>query len=102
MLRPGGILFVGDYPLQPDARNRERYRKFEEEPGTFGMFRTEGVVVRHHDMDRIYRLLLPFHILREERIRVRTMNGHEADVFQIAAGKREGRLSRVGDCPHVA
>ena len=90
LLRPGGILFISDYPLQSDERNRERYRKFEKELGTPGMFRTEGAVVRHHDMNRVYRLLSPFDILREERIRVRTMNGHEADVFQIVARKGAG------------
>jgi len=88
LLVPGGILFVSDYPLQSDERNRERYREFEKELGVFGMFRTESAVVRHHDMKRVSLLLSPFDILREETIRVRTMNGHEADVFQIVARKK--------------
>jgi len=93
LIRPGGVLLVSDYPLQSDERNRKRYREFEEELGTFGMFRTEGAVVRHHDMNRIYQLLSSFNILREEKIRVCTMNGHEADVFQIVGRMREGHFS---------
>ncbi len=93
LIRPGGVLFVSDYPLQSDERNRERYREFEEELGTFGMFRTEGAVVRHHDMNRIHRLFSRYDILQEEKIRVCTMNGHEADVFQVVARKRAGHFS---------
>jgi SAM-dependent methyltransferase len=87
LLRPGGIAFVSDYPLQPDSRNRKRYQEFEKEFGTFGMFRTEGAIFRHHDMKRILQLLSPFDILYQMNIRVSTMNGHESDIFQIVAQK---------------
>jgi SAM-dependent methyltransferase len=90
LLRPGGFIFVSDYPLQSDTRNQKRYKEFEKELGTFGLFCTEGAVVRHHDMQRIHQLLSPFNILRQEHIRVCTMNGHESDVFQIVAQKRNG------------
>jgi SAM-dependent methyltransferase len=88
LLRPGGIALVSDYPLQADARNQKRYREFEKELGVFGMFRTEGAVVRHHDMGRIRRLLSGFDVLWEQGIRVCTMNGNESDVFQMVARKR--------------
>lgn len=90
LLRPGGILFLSDYPLQADARNVNRYREYEKELGTYGVFRTEEAVVRHHAMRWIRRLLSDFALLREDRIRVCTMNGHESDVFQIVA-RRAGR-----------
>lgn len=89
LLRPGGIAFISDYPLQTDARNQKRYREFEKELGTFGIFRTESAVVRHFDMKRIYRLLSSFDVLWQDSIRVCTMNGNESDVFQIAARKKE-------------
>jgi SAM-dependent methyltransferase len=90
LLKPGGLVFLSDYPLQTDARNQQRYLAFEKEMGIYGMFRTEGAVVRHHDMQRIHELLSDFEILNQERIKVSTMNGSEADVFQITARKRAG------------
>jgi SAM-dependent methyltransferase len=88
LLRPGGIAFMSDYPLQTDVRNQNRYQEFEKEFGTFGIFRTESAVVRHFDMHRIYQLLSGFDIFWQDSIRVCTMNGNESDVFQIAARKK--------------
>ncbi|WP_051203072.1 class I SAM-dependent methyltransferase [Desulfovibrio aminophilus] len=88
LLAPGGLLFVSDYPLQRDERNRARYREFERELGTFGMFRTEGAVFRHHDMAWVRRLLAGFQVEWEREVAVRTMNGHESDVFQMMLRKK--------------
>jgi len=88
LLRPGGIVFVSDYPLQTDTRNRLRYQEFEKELGTYGMFRTEDAVVRHHDMNHIYKLLGNFDILWQKNMRVSTMNGNESDAFQIIGRKK--------------
>jgi len=88
VLRPGGILYVSDYPLQTDTRNQERYRAFAEVYGSFGVFRLpEGAILRHHDMRWIYELLDAFDLLHEDRLAVRTMNGNPAQVFQILARK---------------
>lgn len=89
LLRPGGVIFVSDYPLQSDDRNLKRYREFEKEFGAFGVFRAEGAIFRHHDMKRVRQLLSPFNILWQRDIRVCTMYGHESDVFQIVAQKPE-------------
>jgi SAM-dependent methyltransferase len=88
VLRPGGVFFMSDYPLQSDTRNQRRYREFTSELGMYGVFRlSDGAVVRHHDMGWIHRLLCEFEILGEESIRVSTMNGNAADIFQIFARK---------------
>ena len=89
VLAPGGILYVSDYPLQADQRNRARYDRFQEVFGTRGIFRlSDGGVVRHHHMTWIYALLSKFAIIQEKRIPVPTMNGNAADVFQVVAGKK--------------
>lgn len=89
ILRPGGILYVSDYPLQPDSRNQARYRKFQKAFGVFGVFRLpDGGVVRHHDRRWIHELLAPFEIIGENRAEVTTMNGNAARIFQILARKR--------------
>lgn len=89
VLRPGGILYVSDYPLQDDERNAARYRSFESEYQTYGVFRLpDGAVVRHHDPARIAALLGGFDTLREDRFPVTTMNGNPAQIFQVIARKK--------------
>jgi SAM-dependent methyltransferase len=89
VLSPNGVLYVSGYPLQKDAKNLERYAKFESEFGNYGVFRlSDGIVVRHHDMPWIYDLLAGFEVITEETIDVFTMNGNKAAVFQIIAKKR--------------
>jgi SAM-dependent methyltransferase len=88
LLRPGGLLFISDYPLQADARNQKRYHKFKKEFGIYGMFRTEGAVFRHFEMRRKHQLLSGFEMLRQDNIRACTMNCNESDVFQIMALKK--------------
>jgi SAM-dependent methyltransferase len=89
ILRPGGVLYVSDYPLQADERNRNRYQEFSNTYKTFGVFQLpDGGVVRHHDMDAIHRLLSAFEIVDEEFVEVLTMNSNSARVFQIVAQKK--------------
>lgn len=87
LLRPGGLLFVSDYPLQTDARNRARYAESAAEFGAYGVFRCEGAVFRHFSEERLRELLAPFTVLWRRGVRVETMNGHESDVFQLIARK---------------
>ena len=90
VLIPDGILFVSDYPFQQDAGNQDRYHQFENEFGVFGVFRlSDGGVVRHHDMPWIYELLSQFDIINEDNIKVSTMNGNAARIFQILARKKK-------------
>lgn len=89
-LRPGGVLYVSDYPLQQDVRNRERYARFEGVYDTFGVFRlAEGVVVRHHSMEWIDDLLSSFRQVDLHMIDVPTMNGNISRVFQYFGRKRQ-------------
>jgi len=92
LLRDGGIVFISDYPLQEDERNRKRYHDFEKEFGIYGAFRTGAAVFRHHDMTKIGQLLSNFDILWKANVKVLTMNGNPADVFQIIARKKALKL----------
>lgn len=86
MLKPGGILYISDYPIQNDKRNQRRYLEFQHEYGKFGVFRIpEGGIFRHHDLNWIHKLLKNFKILTVDRFKALTMNGNEADVFQVLA-----------------
>jgi SAM-dependent methyltransferase len=90
VIRPGGILYISDYPIQKDQRNQERYQQYENEFDTYGIFRiSDGGVLRHHYMSWIYKLLSEFIIIREDRIEVCTMNGNVAEAFQLIVKKKE-------------
>ncbi len=84
ILRPGGILYVSDLLLQSDKRNLERYARFRERFGCYGVFELpEGGVMRHHDPRWIREdLLAGLEILDWSEPEVRTMNGNPARAFQ--------------------
>jgi SAM-dependent methyltransferase len=92
LLRPGGVLYVSDMPLQVDGRNLSRYARDVSEFGVYGVFRTDdGAVVRHHDETRMQVLLEGFEPLRTAEVSLKTMNGNTATAVQIVAraiGKR--------------
>jgi SAM-dependent methyltransferase len=86
LIRPGGLLYVSDLPLQEDARNRRRYADGQRRFGTYGVFETEdGAVVRHFEDVALDDLLAGFEMLSKERIGVVTMNGHAASAIQLIA-----------------
>jgi SAM-dependent methyltransferase len=83
VLRPGGVFYISDLWLQPDERNRERYRRYAPRFGTYGVFELpEGVVLRHHDREWIAELTGGFSRMALEELVVETMNGHMANAFQ--------------------
>ncbi len=83
VLRPGGLLYISDYWLQPDERNQERYRLFHAKHGRYGVFELdEGVVLRHHDRRWIDELTGGFSRAALDELVVDTMNGHTAQAFQ--------------------
>ena len=89
VLRPNGILYVSDYPIQEDSRNQSRYAQFESQHGTFGVFELpEGVVLRHHTDEWIETLLSSFRRVGFSVIDVPTMNGNMSKVFQYFGKKQ--------------
>ncbi|MEV6979053.1 class I SAM-dependent methyltransferase [Kitasatospora sp. NPDC093806] len=89
VLRPGGLLQVSDYCLQPDERNRERYRRFEERYGRLGVFETgDGAVCRHHTRAWLEELFAGFELRDERDLPVLTMNGRPAVATQLLLARR--------------
>ena len=83
VLRPGGLLYISDLWLQPDARNTERYVRDESKYGLYGVFELpEGVTVRHHDRRWIEALTEGYEPAAVDDVQVQTMNGHPANGFQ--------------------
>ncbi|HEX8885489.1 MAG TPA: class I SAM-dependent methyltransferase [Noviherbaspirillum sp.] len=90
VLRPGGIVYVSDYLLQTDARNIERYAKFREQYGNYGVFLTDdGALVRHHTSSWLETLFAGFQSEMQASVELTTMNGHRSTAFQFIVRKRE-------------
>ncbi|MDO4583437.1 MAG: class I SAM-dependent methyltransferase [Planctomycetia bacterium] len=77
ILKPGGILYINDFLLNEDARNRQRYHEGVKKYGIYGLFELpEGVVLRHHEENYLREILALFHTLEWENVVFSTMNGH--------------------------
>lgn len=88
VLRPGGILYLSDYPLQADARNVGRYERWSERYGVYGTFElTDGAVVRHFEMAYLRELLSAFGEVSLHFEDVATMNGNQARIVQFVGRK---------------
>ena len=82
VLKPQGILYVNDFLLNSDERNVARYKKYEKQYGTYGVFELpEGAVCRHHDEEWIRKLLGDFEVIEYDHLTFTTMNGHKSNGF---------------------
>jgi SAM-dependent methyltransferase len=85
LLRPGGILFISDMPLQDSARNRRRYDEGAVH-GPYGTFETgDGGIVRHHTESHIQGWLSGFETISRKPIELTTMHGNPASAIQLVA-----------------
>lgn len=90
VLRPGGLVYISDLLVNEDERNRERYERFAEAHGCYGVFELpEGVTVRHHRREWIEKLTSEFEQLELEPFTVTTMNGNASAAFQYLGRKYE-------------
>ena len=88
ILELNGIIYLSDYYLQPNSKQLDRYQYLNGDPSNYGVFTLpEGVTFRHHTKDWIHILFKKFKIIEEKQVKVLTMNGHEAECFQIIAQK---------------
>lgn len=84
LLRPGGLLYLSDMPLQTDERNLARYAEGARRFGDYGVFQTEdGAIMRHHDDRRLADLLGAFERVAYRTVSIRTLNGHAATAVQL-------------------
>ncbi|WP_338703244.1 class I SAM-dependent methyltransferase [Streptomyces sp. Q6] len=88
VLKPGGVLYVSDFLLQDDERNRDRYDRSASRQDQYGVFETEeGAVFRHHPRSWFPSLLREFETVDTRDITVSTMSGHASQGIQILARK---------------
>lgn len=88
VLKPDGILYVSDFLLNTDQRNRNRYVAYKDKYGTYGVFELpEGAVLRHQSEDWIHQLLSDFHTEEFSHLTFRIMNGHTSNGFYCMGRK---------------
>ena len=86
LIRPGGLIYLSDYPLQTDTRNVARYQAGVAQYGVYGVWdRDDGGVFRHHTREALDAAMLGFDLLAERDIASVTMSGSPATVTQRLA-----------------
>ncbi|HTX48395.1 MAG TPA: class I SAM-dependent methyltransferase [Caulobacteraceae bacterium] len=92
LVRPGGLLYLSDYPLQAGSRYAERYAAGLARFGVEGAWtREDGGVFRHHPRERLRTLTDGFSLIAEREIDATTMSGSPAVVVQML-GRRAPTL----------
>ncbi|MCW3093233.1 MAG: Methyltransferase type 12 [Ferruginibacter sp.] len=87
-LKPGGFIYISDYYLQENEISKSRYTFFNNDVNNFGVFELpEGATLRHHTKEWIATLVKDFTIKEDLMIEVKTMNGNNAEAFQILLQK---------------
>jgi SAM-dependent methyltransferase len=90
VLKPGGIVYLSDYPLQTDARNLARYEQHAASVEAYGTFMTDdGAVVRHHPIEWFDELFKGFMRESATDVEVVTMNGHRSMGYQAIFRKSD-------------
>lgn len=97
LVRPGGVLYVSDVPLQRDERNVRRYEEYAQEHAArdgasaqppYGVFTTpDGGLFRHHAPGHLRTLLHAhgFTVVEERAGAAPTLHGHTVERLQLAA-----------------
>ena len=90
ILKPGGRVYINDFLLNDDERNRLRYNRFEKQYGTYGIFELpDGGLLRHYDENYLKQLMEGFTQEYFKKTVFTTMNGHQSNGFVMVA-KKEG------------
>lgn len=103
VLKPGGLLYVSDAPLQTDERSIARYGRYVEKYQHYGLFELDdGGVMRHLSRDWFFELLSPFRFLERRDVLVTSDTGHRMEACQWLVAKRpsespRGRPNDVAD-----
>ena len=93
-LRPGGIIYLSDYYLQSDRAEVGSYGTLDGDEDNYGVFTLpEGATFRHHTRSWMARLTEHFIIRKEWPQKVSTMNGHNAEAFQMILEKGEADVN---------
>lgn len=87
-LKPGGLFYVMDFPIQHDPMRAGRYDPAYRGTPEFGIFHLpEGVTLRHHEKSWLAELFAGFTLLDESEFPVASMNKNPAYAFRWVVQK---------------
>jgi ubiquinone/menaquinone biosynthesis C-methylase UbiE len=82
ILKPNGIIYINDFLLNNDERNKNRYKEYEIKYKNYGVFELEeGAILRHHDKIWVKKCLDIFNELEFKEIKYITMNGNKSNGY---------------------
>ena len=88
ILKPNGFIYINDFLINSDERNKKRYEKYEEKYNKYGVFELpEGAILRHHKKNWIMELTKEFDEFFYKKNTFQTMNGNLSNGF-VYFGKR--------------
>ncbi|MFE4114424.1 class I SAM-dependent methyltransferase [Priestia sp. YIM B13448] len=80
VLKPGGIIYINDFLLNSDERNKLRYEKALTKYHTYGVFELpDGAILRHHSEERVKEWVDQFETLEYKKVEYTTMNGNRSN-----------------------
>ena len=80
ILKPSGILYINDFLLNDSSMYLERYNKYKDKYGDYGIFETsDGGIFRHHTKEYFDELLIDFKSEKVKTLTYNTMNGHNSN-----------------------
>lgn len=83
VLKLGGIIYISDYLIQNNKKNKDSYNKYGEKYGCYGVFELpDGAILRHHTEEYIENLTSAFDPIWQQNIEVTTMNGNRSIAYQ--------------------
>lgn len=82
ILKPGGLVYINDFLVNTDDRNRQRYTKFSKKYKNHGVFELpDGALLRHHSAAWITFLTKHFKQIVFKKTIFTTMNGNISNGF---------------------
>nr|WP_319373231.1 class I SAM-dependent methyltransferase [uncultured Methanobacterium sp.] len=89
VLKDNGLIYISDFLLNNDQRNLQRYHKFKDKYGVYGVFELpEGAVLRHHTIQHVLNLTEDYKKLYFENTIFNTMNGNKSNGFYYIGMKK--------------
>lgn len=80
VLKPEGIIYINDFLLNDDERNKNRYAEYYEKYNIYGVFElADGAVSRHHNEERVKEWTSDFQQLEYEKVEYVRMNGNRSN-----------------------
>lgn len=89
ILKPGGYVFISDFPIQSHVRCVERYEKYADKYSTYGIFELpDGAILRHMTQAVLHKLVSGFNYCDEWTEDIKSMRGNPIKAWRFIGQKQ--------------